>query len=159
MRAKQWQVWPAYRSVLLRLGKFIIVGGVGVFVNTAALFILYQLLGLPLVAASLIAVEISIINNFVLNDRWTFEQNGLSLRRFVKFNAVSSGGLVITTLTLWLLVNRAGMRYIFANLAGIVLATTWNFVLNAVWTWGAPHRFSQGGAERRSHSGGSSSYL
>lgn len=138
-----WRLWSAHRAFLIRFGKFVVVGGMGALVNTLMLFILYQRVRLPLVVASPIAVEISIINNFLWNDRWTFGRKGLSLGRFVKFNAVSSGGLVITTVTLWALVNEAGLRYIAANLVGIGLATTWNFALNALWTWGAPHRVWQ----------------
>jgi hypothetical protein len=55
-----------------RLGKFLFVGGIGVGVNTAALFLLHQIAGLPVVAASALAVEVAILNNYLFNDRWTF---------------------------------------------------------------------------------------
>ena len=55
-----------------RLGKFLVVGGTGVVLNNAALYAFYQMLRLPLVVASALAVTLAIGNNFVLNDRWTF---------------------------------------------------------------------------------------
>ncbi len=127
------------RGPLLRFGKFAVVGATGALVNTAVLILLYQQLHLPLIAASVAAVEISIIYNFVWNDRWTFARHGWSFERFAMFNSVAVGGLIITTATLWALVTQAHVRYLWANLVGIGLGMTWNFAVNSLWTWGARH--------------------
>ena len=67
-----------------------------------------------------------------------------SVRRFVKFNAVALVGLVITTVVTTLVAGAypaelqaiAGPAYfLVANLAGIAVATAWNFLANVVWTW------------------------
>ncbi|HEY7122664.1 MAG TPA: GtrA family protein [Ktedonobacterales bacterium] len=121
---------------LRRLGKFLVVGGTGLGVNSAALFLLYQMLSLPLVLASGLATELSIVSNFCLNDRWTFGCRWPTWGRFFKFNLVALGGLVLATLTLWSLVTLLRMPYLFANLLGVLLATSWNFVVNVFWTWG-----------------------
>lgn len=117
--------------------KFLLVGGLGVVVNSLALFVLHQLMRLPLVVASLLAVELAIVNNFLWNDRWTFGRKKRSLRRFFQFNLVSCGGLVITTGTLWVLATHLAAPYLLANLVGIGLATCWNFGINLLWTWGS----------------------
>jgi putative flippase GtrA len=117
------------------LPRFLVVGSSGVLVNSMALFALYQLLGLPLLLASALAIELAIASNFVWNDRWTFGQQRPSLGRFARFNLVSLASLLITTTTMWLLVQRLGVHYLLANLAGITLATAWNFVINFEWTW------------------------
>lgn len=126
-------------AMLGKLVKFSAVGASGVAVNTVVLFALFQLASVPLLVASPLATEIAIANNFIWNDYWTFGW-GLGLqsdtvRRFLKFNLVSLGGLAITTGVLYELVTRLGWHYLFANLVGIGLATLWNFVLNSVWTW------------------------
>ncbi len=128
------RVWKWH--LLSKLWRFLLVGGAGVLVNSAALFFLHQILHLGLVVASLLAVEFAIAHNFFWNNRWTFEQKRLSFRRFFTFNLISLGGLVITTSTLWGLVSFLGTPYLLANLAGISLATTWNFVMSLFWTWG-----------------------
>jgi putative flippase GtrA len=120
-----------------RLMRFLVVGGAGVVVNSAALFLFYQVARLPLVLASALAVEIALLNGYFWNNRWTFGRKDHSFIRFVQFHAVSLGGLVITTTTLWLLVRHAGVHYLAANAAGIVLATGWNFQVNRLWTWKA----------------------
>ena len=123
-------------GVVNKLLKFLLVGASGVVVNTALLYALYQLASLPLLVASPLAVEASIFNNFIWNDRWTFLGSGRDkLRRFCRFNLVSLGGLAITTGVLYVLVTLLGVHYLFANLAGISLATLWNFMLSFLWTW------------------------
>ena len=124
------------RARLTRLGRFLVVGGTGVLVNSLALLILFQWAHLLLIVASALSAELGIINNFYWNDRWTFKRTQLSLRRFARFNLVSLAGLVITTGTLWILVRQLGLYYLTANLLGIALATAWNFAANSWWTWG-----------------------
>jgi dolichol-phosphate mannosyltransferase len=120
---------------LSRPGKYLVVGGTGAAVNSGGLVVLHQLLLLPLVLASVLAVEISIGSNYLLNDRWTFGRRWPSWRRFLKFNLVSCGGLVITTAILWALVTDLHSPYLLANACGIVVATAWNFAVNLLWTW------------------------
>jgi dolichol-phosphate mannosyltransferase len=127
----------ADRELASRLGKFLVVGGTGVVLNNAALYAFYQLLRLPLITASALAVSLAIGNNFVLNDRWTFQhpRDAASLSRFVRFSLVSLGGLLVTTSTLWALVTYLDVQYLLANLLGIALATASNFIVNLKWTW------------------------
>lgn len=121
----------------IKLIKFLLVGGLGVIINSLALVVLHQFLRFPLVIASLAAVELAIVNNFLWNDRWTFGRKERSLQRFFQFNLVSCGGLVITTGTLWVLVSHLAAPYLLANLLGIGLATCWNFGMSLLWTWGS----------------------
>jgi putative flippase GtrA len=128
--------WSRHRPLLIRLSKFILVGGTGVLVNNLALLILFQGVHLPLLVASVLVSELAIINNFYWNDRWTFKRTRISLSRFARFNLVSLSGLLITTGTLWVLVSHLGLYYLVANLLGIGLAMVWNFAANSRWTWG-----------------------
>ena len=133
---RPFKKWQPNSAGVAKLLKFLLVGGLGVIVNSFALFVLHQLLRFPLVAASLLAVELAIVNNFLWNDRWTFGRKKHSLKRFFQFNLVSFGGLVITTGTLWVLATHLATPYLLANLAGIGLATCWNFGMSLLWTWG-----------------------
>ena len=131
-----WQLAHRERTRLTRVSKFLVVGGTGVLVNSLALLLLVQWAHLPLVLASALAAELGIVNNFYWNDCWTFGRTQLSWSRFARFNLVSLAGLVITTGTLWVLVDHLGLYYLAANLLGITLATAWNFAINSWWTWG-----------------------
>ena len=61
--------------------KFVIVGGSGAILNTTVLYALYRWLHLPLVAASALSVELAVMNNYLLHDRWTFGARARSIRR------------------------------------------------------------------------------
>ena len=122
------------------LARFLLVGGSGVVVNSCALVALHQWAGVPLLVASPLAVELSIIHNFVWNDRWTFRNRARSrpqLARFARFNLVSLIGLLITTSITVLLVEITGLQYLLSNLCGVALATLYNFSANVHWTWQA----------------------
>ena len=65
-------------------------------VNLGFLFLFAKILGVQSNIASALAIELSIINNFLLNDRWTFgdgDRQTLSFwRRGMRFHLVSGVG-------------------------------------------------------------------
>ena len=91
-----------------------------------------------LLTSGAIAVEISIIFNFMLNDIYTFnDQIGKSgfIIRMLRFNGVALYGFIVHLSILWLLTYYAGMNYLLANLIGIIGATIFNYVAVLDYTW------------------------
>src|SRR5262249_6186586 len=101
---QQWQHVVRQGPLLPRIGKFLIVGGLGTMVNTAILVTLYHQLHVALIAASAVATELAIAHNFLWNNFWTFGRRGLSPIQFARFNVVCVGGQCLAIVTLWLLV-------------------------------------------------------
>ncbi|MBN2186892.1 MAG: glycosyltransferase family 2 protein [Dehalococcoidia bacterium] len=123
-----------------RFIKFCLVGSSGVLVNMGLLWLLTEVAGLFYLASAAIAIGASIINNFVLNDSWTFRDRrtpGMAARlmRFLKFNLVSAVGIGINMGILWSCTELLGVYYLLSNLFGIGAAMLWNFTANASWTW------------------------
>src|SRR5438309_11553485 len=85
------------RARLTRLGRFLVVGGTGVLVNSLALLIFFQWGYVVFMVASALSSELGIIDNFYWNDRCTFKRTHVSWRRFASFNLVLPAGLVILT--------------------------------------------------------------
>lgn len=119
---------------LLRFIRFAFVGGSGVVVNMVALWLLHDKFGLGLTRSSLVATSLAILNNFVWNNYWTFKATSVQSRRLAQFIFISLIGMVITIGVLNILV-AFGFHYAPANLAGIMIATAWNFFANSKWTW------------------------
>ncbi|MDD4437639.1 MAG: glycosyltransferase family 2 protein [Tissierellia bacterium] len=117
-----------------RMVCFGIVGITGIAVNMITLVTLKNYL--PLLGASFIAIELSIISNYILNDLWTFKENntGTWLHRMISYNGIAIGGMVINMVALAILTT-LGMWYVAANLVGIVLGFAWNFIGNRKLTW------------------------
>ena len=86
--------------MLETLMKFGVVGGLGVVVNLSVLALM-RWFGFSDTLASAIAIEVSIISNFVLNERWTFRARVEAVdgqgwgQRIVRFQLVSSVGAVV----------------------------------------------------------------
>ncbi|ALG97195.1 putative Dolichol-phosphate mannosyltransferase homolog [Sulfolobales Virus YNP2] len=90
---------------LQRLLKFAIVGGLGTILNEGVFVLSSE--AIPIAVSLALAIEASVIFNFVLNDMWTFrdKRNGSFMERLVKFHASSYLGNVIQYLaTLALLI-------------------------------------------------------
>ena len=117
-----------------RLLKFGAVGGTGVIINTAALYVLSRWLGLSLLLSSGIAVELAIVSNFYWNNRWTFACRRPSLNRFAKFNVASLVGLTFNVSTVWGL-TRTGLYFLLANLIGIGVGVVVNYACSVAWVW------------------------
>jgi len=123
-----------------KLFKFGMVGISGIIVNMGILYYLKEFVGFYYLVASFFAIELSILNNFLWNDLWTFRSSGdqkLSSRwhRIVAFHIVSAGGLVINMGILWFLTSIFGVYYLVSNLVGILVAFGWNFLVNRRITW------------------------
>jgi dolichol-phosphate mannosyltransferase len=126
------------RRELWRFVKFCLVGGSGVLVNEGLLWLLTDFAGFYYLASAAIGIEVSIITNFLLNDRFTFADRrapGGFLRRLGKFNLVSLVALAVNMALLWFLTSVAGLHYLVSNLIGIAVAAVLNYLLNTLWTW------------------------
>ncbi len=116
---------------VMRFLRFGLVGGSGVLVNLVALWLLHDELRVPLELAAILAVALAIVNNFVWNNFWTFRAASVAPRRIAQFIAISLVGMAINVGMLKALVY-GGFHYLTADLAGIAVATGWNFFANAL---------------------------
>jgi dolichol-phosphate mannosyltransferase len=128
-----WKEWK-------RVFKFGLVGLSGIVVNMVVLWYLTEFVGFYYLVSSLFAIELSILNNFVWNDLWTFRagtshKHPSRWHRLISFHIVSAGGLVINMGILYLLTSVGGVYYLISNIIGIVVGFGWNFMLNRRVTW------------------------
>jgi dolichol-phosphate mannosyltransferase len=118
--------------------KFVIVGATGVIVNLGVFSLLLRL-GINKYVASPVAIETSILTNFVLNNFWTFRwrrtRDGIRAKG-LKFNAVALLALVISYGT-FVALSQAfpALSPQLDQLIGIVPATLVNYFLNSYWTF------------------------
>jgi dolichol-phosphate mannosyltransferase len=129
--------WIRFQSSRIFI-KFAIVGATGVVVNLG-FFTLLLGMGMNKYLASPIAIEISIVTNFLLNNYWTFRWRKTKDRvriKGLKFNVVSLASLAISYATF--VVFSAAFPALppqLAQLVGIIPATLMNYFLNSYWTF------------------------
>jgi len=121
--------------------KFSIVGVIGAGINTGFLWILTDLAGLYYLFSSVVAIEIAIMMQFMMNDRWTFRDRkttdaGQFIKRIFKSNLWRSGGLAVNVSVLYLFTAYIGVYYLLSNIFGIICAFSLNYILESRLTWG-----------------------
>lgn len=118
--------------------KFAFVGGSGVLVNMGLLFILTRYFDIRLEIASPIAIEVSILSNFSLNNLWTFRKRDTHVpfwTRIFRYHLVTGLAGLVNYGVLLLLVNSFGLHDLISNLIGILIGTVITYSLNSLWTW------------------------
>ena len=121
---------------LITVIKYCGVGASGILVNESVLIILKEFIKIILPVASIIAIELSILNNFIWNDNWTFKNRTNSVwKRLLTFHLICIMGSVINFIVLNVLSQYIDYR--LANLIGIGISFGWNIILNWRITWKA----------------------
>lgn len=116
-----------------RFLRFALVGASGVVVNAILLLLLVERLGVPVLLASLLSIEVSTLSNWSLNRAWTWrdrrEPGGL-LSSLGRYHAVAVGGMALQWTVLGLMLQFTGAHYLIGSLAGVAVGTLWNFLGN-----------------------------
>jgi dolichol-phosphate mannosyltransferase len=131
----------ALKKDAIRLFKFSLVGGIGAVINTCFLWLFTEVAGIYYLYSSIVAIEIAIVLQFIMNDRWTFKEQKTThvaqfITRLVKSNIWRSSGLAVNIGVLYLLTEYAGMYYLLSNIVGIFCAFLLNYLLESRFTWG-----------------------
>ena len=126
------------KIIKTRLFKYVIVSGSGIFVNYFFLFSLNEILKIYYLWAAAVAIEISIISNFIFNNLWTFKDRKnkeSAFLKFLRFNLICFFGLLINVSILRTLKEGLGFNLYIAEFFGILGAFIFNFYLSNVWAW------------------------
>ncbi len=116
--------------------KFGIVGLSGIVVNEGLLALFTKAFLWPVGIAGALAIEISILSNFMLNNYWTWRTSREKsfMIRLLRYHSVAIiSGMV--NYAILLLLSGHGMEPLLANLFGIAVGTIINFFLNHYWTF------------------------
>jgi len=122
MSAGGWRRWR----------RFNVVGVIGIVVQLAALSFLNAFLGIHYLAATLVAVELTIIHNFFWHELWTWRERQTTgaVRRLARFNLTTGLVSLVGNLALMpLLVQALHLHVLPGNLLAIAFCSLANFLL------------------------------
>ena len=140
-------------GLLQRLFSFVFFGGIAAVVNLIVFYIIFYHTSLPVIAglsadgnvkfhnviAFVIASEISLITNFIPNDRYTFRhlpgRNRSWATRCARFHVTSIGGTILTFLIEFTLSSFAHVPAIFSQAIAIMLVLIYNFTFHHIFTY------------------------
>jgi putative flippase GtrA len=132
-------------DVLRRWIAFNFVGLIGVGLQLLLLWLFTGPFGLPYLSATALAVEITVLHNFIWHERWTWaDRKSASVRdtlwRLLRFNS-SNGAVSIVGNVVFMrfLVGTFGIPLLVANSVSIVLCSLLNFVLSDRFVFARGH--------------------
>jgi putative flippase GtrA len=119
-------------SGFVRWLKFNAVGAIGIGVQLAVLTSLKSGLGLNYLLATALAVEAAVLHNFIWHERFTWADRRATgrLPRLLKFNLATGAFSIVGNVLFTKLLVGAGINYLSANAASIILCSIINFFLN-----------------------------
>jgi dolichol-phosphate mannosyltransferase len=127
------------RFVPVRFLAFAAIGGFGVFVHLVVLTLAFRFAGVDFVAAQAIAVGVSMVFNYSVNNVLTYRdrrRRGLQwLTGLASFAvACSVGAAANVGVAAYLFSRRA--EWVLAAIAGVLVGAVWNYAVTSVYTWG-----------------------
>jgi len=116
----------------VRWMKFNAVGGMGILIQLGVLAFLTEALRVPYLVATAVAVETTILHNFIWHERftWADRKSRDRLGRLLRFNATTGMFSIIGNIFFTKLLVTAGQGHISANIGAIALCSIINFLLN-----------------------------
>ena len=124
-----------------QLRKFVVVGTVAAAIQMALLWAFVEVGGLNYIVAAAVAIEITIVLQYVINNRWTFaSMRNVSRKAFfsglAKTNVVRGSAIPIQLGILYALVSWGSIPYLLANAVAILLTGLYRYAFDRMWTWG-----------------------
>jgi len=132
------------KAMVVRLFSFLCIGGVGAIVNLLCFSGVYDSLlevANGFVAygiAFVVGTEVSIVSNFILNDRLTFgDLHARSWQsRCLRYHVTSIAGVLLTLGSSFSLLHLLHFPALAAQATALVVATACNFIFHRVFTYG-----------------------
>jgi dolichol-phosphate mannosyltransferase len=122
----------------LQLIRFAVVGGTGFVVNLAVYALCVHALGIDYHASAVFAWLVAVMNNFLLNRRWTFDARGGQMRfqalRFLIVSLIAFGFSFVVLVTL---VEAGGVAKVPAQALAVAASMPLNFLGNKLWSFRA----------------------
>jgi putative flippase GtrA len=127
--------------IAVQLRRFVVVGASTAAIQMGLLWLFVDVAGLNYLIGATIAIEITIVLSYVLNNAWTFrakQNTGTSeyLSGLLKTNLVRGTAIPIQLAILYALVEWGSLTYLVANGIAIFISGLYRFVLDHQWTWG-----------------------
>ncbi len=124
------------KILIFKFLKFGVVGFSGMIIDFGATYLCKELLKLNKYLSNGIGFILAATSNYILNRIWTFESHNEQIgTQYFQFMIVSTLGLCINSLVLYLLSEKLKWNFYFSKLIAIGITTIWNFFANLLFTF------------------------
>lgn len=112
-----------------------IIGTFSASLDFVAFYTLTTVLGVYYLAANILSVTIGITISFILNRKYNFKVKDNTIIRFIIFISVGFGGLLLSSLLLYLFVEILSIEKIISKFLSIVFVVLMQFFMNKFLTF------------------------
>ena len=124
------------KLLLSKLLKFGIVGCSGMIVDFGITYLCKEILKINKFLSNGFGFLLAATSNYFLNRNWTFNSQTEDIgTQYVQFMIVSTIGLGINSLSLYILNEKLKWNFYFSKLIAIAITTIWNFFANLLFTF------------------------
>lgn len=130
---------------VMRVLSFLVIGGSASVLNLICFALIRRLFGqdryelLPYIITSILSTEISLLYNFMLNDRFTFRSmndgSRTWIQRCIRFHGPASVGFALTLIIGATLNNVVHLPATVSQGIAIIFVTAVNFMMHRFWTF------------------------
>ena len=116
--------------------KFSLIGIIGVVINFLITFLLKEYLKVYKYVSNSFGYLIAISFNFLANKFFTFKSDSSEIYdEIFKFIIVTSIGILINHIVVYLLTEKKNMNFYFSKIAAVIVVFIWNFTLHSIFTF------------------------
>ncbi len=120
----------------IRIIKFGIIGSTGFVIDMSVTWIFKEIFGVDQYISHALGFIAAVVNNYVLNKYWTFQDNSVkSVRQFGFFFFISLIGMGFNTFFLYVFVEFVHINFYLGKVLAVMLVFLWNYVSNSILTF------------------------
>lgn len=124
------------KLLIAKFIKFGVVGFSGMLIDFGTTYLCKEKLRLNKYFSNCIGFILAASSNYFLNRIWTFESHKEEIAvQYMQFMIVSTVGLGINSIVLYLLTDKLKWNFYFSKLIAIGITTIWNFFANMAFTF------------------------
>jgi len=126
------------KALIAKFLKFCVVGVIGTVVDFGVTALCKEVLKIQKYVSNGIGFTLAATGNYLLNRNWTFVENkshdGIGFE-YIKFMVISTIGLGINTLILFLVSKKLKKGFYFSKVVATAVTLIWNFFANLFITF------------------------
>ena len=123
------------RKIFIQGFRFIIVGISNAIIGLGLIYLCYNLLRINYKLSNIIGYSCGFINSFIWNKKWTFKSNKRALKEFFLFGFIFLISFSLNFISIIACVEKFGLTPNLAQLVGVFIYTTTNFLGNKFITF------------------------
>ena len=115
---------------MIKVIRFIIVGGIATIIDFVFLYIFKELFNINIILANTLSFIISVTYNYIASVTWVFDVNKDKNKKiqFILFVLLSIIGLIINNIVLFILTDKLNIYYLISKIIATIFVMTFNFI-------------------------------